>query len=778
MMYRNRWLLAALTTGAATGSAGVRADVVINEVLGNTAGADAEYVELYNAGDVAIDISGWTVELWDADAGTTGFGAADGASPYTVPAGTSVAAGAHFLFANGTAEAAFGVAADAALPANAIENSSYTLVLRDAAGEVLETYFLTDGDGGDVANIAGEMITADRSFSPDGTFVPPGFTRTSDGAPDFALLAFAVPDASQTPTAGGGGTAPPPTPDATTIMALQGAGHTSPLLGQRVEVSGVVTATDDNAFYLQDPVGDGDVATSDAVLVFTREAPTVSVGDAATVVGTVAEFFPGGEDTRNLSTTQLGDPAVTVTGAAELPAPVILGAAGRVPPTENIDDDAFGSFDPRTDGIDFLESVEAMRVTVPAPLAVAPTNRFGEIFTVGDHGGTATGLSERRTLNIAPDDFNPEKLQIDEDDGILPGFELPLVDAGATLDDVTGVVGYGFGNFEIHPTQPLRRRSFEHPARDDGAVRRRRHARRRDVQRAEPRPERRGRRHRRGGRPLRHRRRARRVEPRRARRRRAAGDPGRFGLRGRRHRVGGAHARRARRRHRRRGRAGVRHRRQRGARRQVRRRAARWQHPRRVPVRPGAHEPRGRADAPDRPRRSVHQRAEPLLRHAHPARRGLPVRWANGDGREQPLLVEGRQRAHPRHGAALRRASGGPRRERLGGRAPVAGRRGERLRGRQARGRSRGRRRGARGPERVRVRVPRSTRSCRRTSRTRRCCSSRTSATRSCSRATRSSSTTCSSARRSRRPWRSTSCTSTANSRKCRVAAATTTRCS
>ncbi len=453
MSHRTRWLLATLAT-AATVSAGARADVVVNEVLGNTAGADAEYIELYNAGDAAADVSGWTIELWDGDAGD-GFGAADGGSPYTVPAGTTLSAGAHFLFANDTAQATFGVTADAALPANAIENSSYTLVLRDAAGELLESYFVTDGGGADAANVAGDLITADQSFGPDGTFVPAGFTRTSDGAADFALLAFAVPDASQTPTARGGGTTEPPTIETTTIMAVQGAGHTSPLLGRRVEVSGVVTAVDDNAFYLQDPTGDGDVATSDAILVFTRDAPTVSVGDGASVAGTVAEFFPGGEASRNLSTTQLGDPTVTVTGTAELPAPVILGAAGRVPPTETIDDDAFASFDPLTDGIDFLESVEAMRATVPAPLAIAPTNRFGEIFTVGDHGATATGLSERRTLNIGPDDFNPEKLQVDGNDGILPGFELPLVDAGATLDDVTGVVGYGFGNFEVYPTQPF-----------------------------------------------------------------------------------------------------------------------------------------------------------------------------------------------------------------------------------------------------------------------------------------------------------------------------------
>ena len=68
---------------------------------------------------------------------------------------------------------------------------------------------------------------------------------------------------------------------------------------------------------------------------------------------------------------------------------------------------------------------------------------------------SATGLSDRGTLNISPDDFNPEKVQIDANDDILPGFEFPSVDVGANLGDVTGVVSYSFGNFEVYPTQPF-----------------------------------------------------------------------------------------------------------------------------------------------------------------------------------------------------------------------------------------------------------------------------------------------------------------------------------
>ena len=253
------------------------------------------------------------------------------------------------------------------------------------------------------------------------------------------------------PTPGAENTQPPT--QTVTIPTIQGAAHTSPLLGESVTTTGIVTAVDSNGFYLQDPTGDGDIATSDAIFVFTSSAASVNVGDQAQVEGTVSEFTPGGQSSGNLSITQISSPTITTlsTGNA-LPAAIIIGTGGRIPPSENIDDDAFASFDPTTDGIDFFESLEAMRVTAQNPVAVAPTNGFGEIFTVVDNGTNATGLSDRGTLNISPDDFNPEKVQINEDTGIFD-FDLPDVNTGASLGDVTGVVSYSFGNFEILPTQ-------------------------------------------------------------------------------------------------------------------------------------------------------------------------------------------------------------------------------------------------------------------------------------------------------------------------------------
>ena len=255
--------------------------------------------------------------------------------------------------------------------------------------------------------------------------------------------------------------------DKLAIYDIQGAAQTSPFVevfdnlpeytltisGETVTTTGIVTTVDSNGFYLQDPVGDGDVATSDALFVFTGSEPEVTVGDAIEVTGEVTEFFPGGTDTGNLPITQISSRDITVLSSDnELPAPIIIGLNGRIPPDDDIDDDAFATYESDSDGIDFFESLEAMRVTAQDTLAVAPTNRFGEIFTVVDRGASATGLSDRGTLNISPNDFNPEKVQIDEDSGVFD-FDFPEVDTGALLGDVTGVVSYSFGNFEVIPTE-------------------------------------------------------------------------------------------------------------------------------------------------------------------------------------------------------------------------------------------------------------------------------------------------------------------------------------
>jgi predicted extracellular nuclease len=238
----------------------------------------------------------------------------------------------------------------------------------------------------------------------------------------------------------------------TPIHEIQGAGHTSPYVGQNITTRGIVTATDSTGLYLQDPVGDGDDATSDAIFVYTGNGHELQPGDAVTVSGAIREYIPGGASrSGNLSITEFYQPQITLHSRGHrLPAPVVIGRSGRVPPSEIIDDDSLAQFDPVNDGIDFHETLEAMLVTLEDAVAVSPSNRYGEIFALANRGADASGLNARGGITVTSGDFNPERVQIHFDSGVLD-FRAD-VNAGDLLGDVSGVVGYAFGNFEIYPT--------------------------------------------------------------------------------------------------------------------------------------------------------------------------------------------------------------------------------------------------------------------------------------------------------------------------------------
>jgi hypothetical protein len=249
----------------------------------------------------------------------------------------------------------------------------------------------------------------------------------------------------------------------TPIHDIQGAAHISPKSGAVVKTLGVVTAlrpTSGSGFYLQDGSADADPATSEAIFVFTSVAPTVAVGDSVQVVGSVSEFRPGGSGSTNLTTTELTSPSISVLSSGNaLPAATVIGNGGRTPPTDVIEDDASGDvessgvFDPATDGIDFYESLEAMRVRVNDALAVGPTNAFGEIPVVGDDGASAEIATARGGVVIDQTDFNPERIQLDD-----TLVATPVLNVGDGFTSaVEGVLDYSFGNFKLNITALLTR---------------------------------------------------------------------------------------------------------------------------------------------------------------------------------------------------------------------------------------------------------------------------------------------------------------------------------
>ena len=251
------------------------------------------------------------------------------------------------------------------------------------------------------------------------------------------------------------------------IAQVQGASHLSPFNGQVVKVEGVVTTlrlVSGRGFYLQDPTPDADDATSDAIFVFTNVSPTVAVGDSVRVRGAVSEFRPGGSGgLNNLTTTQLGSPTVTLLSAGNpLPAPTVIGSGARTPPTMVIENDTTapgnnvetsGLFDPAQDGIDFYESLESMVVQLNNAVAVGPTASFGEIPVLADDGVGASIRTIRGGIVIRSNDFNPERIILDD---TLRG--VPVLNVGDHFDEaVVGVVDYSFGNFKLDVTVALDR---------------------------------------------------------------------------------------------------------------------------------------------------------------------------------------------------------------------------------------------------------------------------------------------------------------------------------
>lgn len=248
---------------------------------------------------------------------------------------------------------------------------------------------------------------------------------------------------------------PPPPPGAKTIAEIQGAGHISPELGNSVTTVGIVTqlvSTGGRGFYIQSETPDGDDATSEGIFVFTNAAPAVAVGDRVSVSGVVAEFKPGGPATNNLTRTEITSPTVTVLASnIPLPAPVVIGADGRFPPTQLVETaPGLGSFDPVNAGRDFYETLEGMRVLVRGATVLAPRNNFGEIWVRST--APATGVNSRGGLTLAETDNNPERIQIDDD--LLPGtgVRTPVVNAGDSLGEIIGVVSYNFQNYEVLPS--------------------------------------------------------------------------------------------------------------------------------------------------------------------------------------------------------------------------------------------------------------------------------------------------------------------------------------
>lgn len=245
------------------------------------------------------------------------------------------------------------------------------------------------------------------------------------------------------------------------ISRIQGAGERSEYAGRVVATRGIVTGRKSTGFFIQSREidADADPATSEGLFVFMRTMPdSIAPGRWVAVRGTVIEYVPS-DDPGQAPLTELGG-TVAVAEVDEsvypLPAPVALTT----------------TFPSPTGGLDQLERVEGMRVTVPDFVVTAPTDGFTDERNAlgssnGIFHGTVGGLPRpfREPGIQAPDappagtippipqwDFNPELITVDSD--AIGGARLD-VSTGARIANLTGPLDYGFRRYTLLPDPSL-----------------------------------------------------------------------------------------------------------------------------------------------------------------------------------------------------------------------------------------------------------------------------------------------------------------------------------
>ncbi|HWC20829.1 MAG TPA: lamin tail domain-containing protein [Flexivirga sp.] len=427
--------------------------VVISAVYGGGGNSGApyqnDYIELYNGGSTAVDLSGWSLAYYSSTGGSGGTTSLTG----------SIAPGGHFLVQEGA-----GSASAAPLP---IPDATGTLNMSASKGSVV----LAHGDAtvdtvgyGAVTSSYVEGSTAPGITNTTADSRTKGCVDTDDNSKDF-VAADPKPLNSTAPIGvcgTDGNTQPPPTGTSSTIEQIQGTGFQSPLAGEQVkDIKGIVTALNGGAgFWIQSTTPDDDPRTSEGLYVF-GGAGMVKVGDDVTVAGKVSEYRPGGVSNGNLTTTELGSPNIQVNSSGNaLPTAVEIGSQGHVPPAQVVEQGDPGNveqagltLDPQMNALDFWESLEGMRIQETDAKAVGPTaTSYGETPIVPANTKDVTWTPDGGVLYRSYD--TPNAMRLILSDALLPKDSIAPANTGDTYQGVTaGVLDYNFGNFTLLATE-------------------------------------------------------------------------------------------------------------------------------------------------------------------------------------------------------------------------------------------------------------------------------------------------------------------------------------
>ena len=450
----------AVNTGQMLGVVVPPTDPVINEFVANHTGADSEaFIEVF--GEPSTDYSAYTVLELEGDGG-------GGVIDAALPVGTTDSAGYWTDpedMENGTITIllveGFSGAEGNDLDTNddgVLDSTPWTRVVDDVA--------VTDGGAGDVT-YSSTVLAAffdGNAFGPGGASRIPNGTDTETTADwvrnDFDGFGFpgfpgsqALGEAVNTPGAVNAVITVLTDPigvcgDASTfIHDIQGAGSVSPEVGNIREIEGVVVGDFRDGAGLrgfnvqeEDTDADGDPLTSEGIFVF-DPANTVALdlGDVVRVRGSVTEFS-GLTEINNVAT--IIDCNVTATATA---ATVTLPVA------------AVGDF----------EASEGMAVTFPQTLFASGNftlARFGEVdLSVGGPLDNPTNVvAPGAAANALQDLNNRSRIQLEDGSTVqnpqpLPPYLGPgnTLRTGDSVAGLNGVMGFAFGNYEVHPTAPV-----------------------------------------------------------------------------------------------------------------------------------------------------------------------------------------------------------------------------------------------------------------------------------------------------------------------------------
>ncbi len=430
------------TPGAANPAAPDEVGVVINEIMQNPSAVSdsaGEWFELFNPTDSDIDINGWTIADNDSESHVI-----DNGGPLVLAAGGFLVLG---IESDSTLNG--GVEVDYQYSGLFLSNSSDELVLLDTEDTEIDRVEWDNGATFPDPTGASMSLNDPANDNSDGA-------NWSEATATFGSGDSGTPGAANDAAGGGGGGTDPLD---LAIFEVQGSGFASPYETMDVRVTGVVTYSVGNGFFMQDAVGDGDTGTSDGVFVFTGALPTVSLGDEVTVTGTVAEFFD--ETQISAATVEI----VTTGNTIPSPAALELGPDSTdamkealegmlialtsatddpITITTNFNFDRFGSIE--VSAGNKYQPTQTIDPADQAAIDLAIEDNTNNTLTIDD------GISSQNPTEFA---YAPNDTSGDDGDGVLDSGD--TFDAtGATLrlgsemtEAVNGVLRYQFSEYTM-----------------------------------------------------------------------------------------------------------------------------------------------------------------------------------------------------------------------------------------------------------------------------------------------------------------------------------------